>query len=158
MFPIDCTWIGLLLPCKDHFRPQCRLSFYLCPHQPVSFFLLKISMTLVSYFLDFILPKEETNYQSCMVIIQIIKTLILAKASVQEFSGLHNFEEVNEVMNCKCVLRSGALFSNTQIWIWLQSFFKTFSLISNTKKEVIEQLYHWAMTSITQPVTRELFL
>ena len=30
-----------------------------------------------------ILPKEETNYQLCMAIIQIIKMLILAKAAVQ---------------------------------------------------------------------------
>ena len=83
MFLVDSTWVGLLLPSKDRFRPQCHLPFYLCPHQPVSFFMLEISMMLVSYFLGFILPKEETNYQLCMAIIQIIKTLILAKASVQ---------------------------------------------------------------------------
>ena len=58
--------------------------------------MLKISMTLVSNSRGFILPKEEANYQLWMAIIQIIKTLILAKATAQEFSGLvlYNFEEV----------------------------------------------------------------
>ena len=60
------------------------------------------------------------------------------------------------LMNCKSVLWSGALFSNTEIWIWFQSFFRVFSLIFN-KKKVIEQLYHWAMTSIMQPVSTESY-
>ena len=32
-------------------------------------------------------------------------------------------------------------------------FFRALSLILKKKKEVIEQLYYWAMTNIIQPVT-----
>ena len=37
---------------------------------------------LVSYFLGFILPKEEINYHLRIDIIEIRETLVLAKASV----------------------------------------------------------------------------
>ena len=37
---------------------------------------------LVSYFLGFILPKEEINYQLRIDIIEIRETLVLAKVSV----------------------------------------------------------------------------
>ena len=97
-FLIVCTWVELLLPCKDRFRPQCHLPLYFCPHHSVSFFMIKMSMALVSYFLcstifiDFPFwifwifnisedlsfrfyvsseAKEETNYQLWMVIIQM---------------------------------------------------------------------------------------
>ena len=50
MVLIDYTSIGLLLPCKDCFEPQCHLPPYLFPHHPMSFFMLKFSMTLVSSF------------------------------------------------------------------------------------------------------------
>ena len=51
IFLIACTWVELLLPCKDRFGPQCNLSHYLCRHHPVSCFMLKMSMMLVSYFI-----------------------------------------------------------------------------------------------------------
>ena len=51
MFCINCTWVQLLLPYKDRFWPHCHLPLYLSPHQPVSFFILKFSMTLFSSFL-----------------------------------------------------------------------------------------------------------
>ena len=91
------------------------------PHQPVSFFIIKISIRLVSYFLGFILLKEETNYQLCMVIIQIIKTLILAKTFVQEFSGLvlYNFEEV---LTCSDELWSPFEFGCNRFLGFLVSF------------------------------------
>ena len=57
------------------------------------------------------------------------------------------------LIDCKSDRRSCVLFSNTEIWF--QSFFGIFSLIFKKKKDVIEQLYHLAMTSITQPVTTE---
>ena len=51
MFLIDCNWVELILPYKDRFWSQCHLPLYLSPHQPVSFFMLKFSMALVSSFL-----------------------------------------------------------------------------------------------------------
>ena len=76
MFLIDCTWVGFLLPCKDP-PPFLPLS----PSNGVIFH-VKNHNDLVSYFLDVILPKEEINYQLRMDIIEIRKTLVLAKASV----------------------------------------------------------------------------
>ena len=43
--------LGLLLPCKDRFGPQCHLALYLSRHHPMSFFMLKFLTTLVLSFL-----------------------------------------------------------------------------------------------------------
>ena len=45
---IDFTWVGLSLPCNYCFGPQCHLPLYLCSHHLVLFFMLKMSVTLVS--------------------------------------------------------------------------------------------------------------
>ena len=145
MFLSDCTWVEILLPYKDRFGSQCHLPLYLSLHQAVSFFMLNFLnnvgfiFPLLKYcyrfphilILDFEYLKRPHIVFLCFrwgwgrnkwsvtndyYSNQNQQTLILARASAQEFFGLvlYNFITLKRylrvLINCKTVLWSGALF------------------------------------------------
>ena len=85
--------------------------------------------------------------------------LILAKASVKEFSGvvLYLWRDTYLFWWIVKVFSEVEHFFQTLKFELGSSCFSEFLVSFSIKREVIEQLYYWAMTSITQLVSTESY-